>query len=497
MNTDIKEEIISLLSRLGPGKMSPSAYDTAWVARLGDIDPELSGRALEWLCQHQLPDGSWGAEQPFYYHDRVISTLSAMIALASQKNRRSLRRQIEKGLVALEWITERATKGLLADPNGATVGFEMIVPTLVAEAEKLGLIKQQGERILGRIARLRQEKLAKIEDQKINRYVTMAFSAEMAGTDFQELLDVENLQEANGSIGHSPSATAYFACHVRPKDESSLAYLRRFVTKSGWAPNLIPFDVFERSWVLWNLSIADSWDDETDTVMCSIVDLLSSDWKRGQGIGLSAGYSIPDGDDTALVFEVLSRFGYHPGVEALFLFEGEKHFRTYHLEADSSNSVNIHMLGAFRQANFQLESGPVQKTMAYLVNSMVEGAYWFDKWHLSPYYPTAHAVVACAGYANSIVVKSIEWILGSQKEDGSWGFQNSTAEETAYCIQALQVWRQNGGQMPKDVVKKALSWLEQNTEPPYPPLWIGKGLYNPEIVVRSAVLSALRMARQG
>jgi halimadienyl-diphosphate synthase len=373
----------------------------------------------------------------------------------------------------------------------------MIVPTLVAEAERLGLIKQQGERILGRIAKLRKEKLEKIENQKINRYVTMAFSAEMAGADFQELLDIENLQEANGSVGHSPSASAYFACHVRPRDDLSLAYLRKVVTRSGGVPDLVPFDVFEKSWVLWNLIIAGPWDDKTNAVMCSIADSLISAWKPRRGIGLSIGYSIPDGDDTALVFEVLSRFGYYPDIEALSTFEGEHHFRTYHLEANSSISVNVHMLSAFRQADFQLETGPVQKTLAYLVNSMVEGAYLFDKWHLSPYYPTAHAVIACAGYANSIVAGSVEWILESQKEDGSWGFYDSTAEETAYCIQALRAWIQNGGQVQKDVLKKALFWLEQNIEHPYPPLWIGKSLYTPEIVVQSAVLSALRLAREG
>jgi halimadienyl-diphosphate synthase len=71
----------SLLSNLGPGKMSSLAYDTAWVARLDDIDSELSNRALNWIVDNQLSDGSWGVEKPFYYHDRVISTLAAMIVL--------------------------------------------------------------------------------------------------------------------------------------------------------------------------------------------------------------------------------------------------------------------------------------------------------------------------------------------------------------------------------------------------------------------------------
>ena len=35
---NINEEIQKLLKETGPGKMSSTAYDTAWVARLGEID---------------------------------------------------------------------------------------------------------------------------------------------------------------------------------------------------------------------------------------------------------------------------------------------------------------------------------------------------------------------------------------------------------------------------------------------------------------------------
>jgi hypothetical protein len=39
-------------------------------------------------------------------------------------------------------------------------------------------------------------------------------------------------------------------------------------------------------------------------------------------------------------------------------------------------------------------------------------------------------------------------------------------------------------------------WLEEHADPPYPPLWIGKCLYNPRLVIRSAVISALTLAHQ-
>ena len=214
--------ISKLIDEIGPGHMGSTAYDTAWAARLGEIDWNLSSHALSWLSENQLPDGSWGAPAPMYYHDRVLCTLAAMIALSYQGRRIRDRARIEKGKLALERIVGGATQGLQSDPNGATVGFEMIAPTLATEAEKLGIIKHQGDRILGRLSKLRAKKLSYLHDNMISRNVTMAFSAEMVGLDGKNMLDIKNLQESNGSVGVSPSATAYFTTYVKQGDEASL-----------------------------------------------------------------------------------------------------------------------------------------------------------------------------------------------------------------------------------------------------------------------------------
>ena len=164
----MKEQIHQVIKEMGPGTISTTAYDTAWVARLGEIDWELSSQALNWLCENQLSDGSWGASNVFYYHDRVISTLAAMISLTRRGRRKHDTKQVENGLLALERIISGATRGLMADANGATVGFEMIVPTLVAEAERLGLITQQKDRLLGRLSKMRSQKLSILNGKKIN-----------------------------------------------------------------------------------------------------------------------------------------------------------------------------------------------------------------------------------------------------------------------------------------------------------------------------------------
>src|SRR5882757_8025452 len=75
-------EIDDLVGQAGRGRVSDSAYDVGWLARLGAADTTLSEGALEWLRRFQLPDGTWGAPHLRYHHDRAICTLSAITALA-------------------------------------------------------------------------------------------------------------------------------------------------------------------------------------------------------------------------------------------------------------------------------------------------------------------------------------------------------------------------------------------------------------------------------
>jgi halimadienyl-diphosphate synthase len=470
--------------------MMNTAYDTAWVARLAELDEPIGEQALEWLRAHQLPDGSWGASELRYYHDRLICTLAGMTALARQGRSRD-RTRWERAQLALE----TATKGLGADPAGNTIGFEMIVPTLLAEAEALGLIQRQHNGFLGRLAHYRAAKLAALPDGMINRFVTVAFSAEMAGPDGLQLLDLKNLQEADGSIGHSPSATAYFALHVRRQNPAALQYLRE-VTFNGSAPNVAPFDVFERAWVLWNLALTGPLDDETLALCQPHLDFLQKEWEPGQGVCWASAHEPKDGDDTAVTHEVLTRFGRSVDLEALLHYERDDHFYCFPLEANPSISAHIHILSALRQAGLKVEHPSVTKILQFLYRSQTLKLFWFDKWHASPYYSTAYAIIACAGYVDWLVDDAAYWILETQNPDGSWGYYMPTAEETAYCLQALVFWKRHGGQVPDEVLKRGAAWLADHAEPPYPPLWIGKCLYCPVLVVRSAILSALMLIAQ-
>ena len=493
---DFREKMCQVIKDAGLSKISRSAYDTSWIARLGNLDWNLSSQALNWLAENQLPDGSWGANQPLYYHDRIICTLAAMAALTLQGRRAQDRRQIERGQRALEMLSHGATRGLMADPAGATIAFEFIMPTLLADVETHGLLSHQDDSVLGRLTRQRTAKLARLPQRTVNRYVTMAFCAEMVGPHELLLLDIDNLQETNGSVACSSAATAFFAIHVRP-DPAALAFLNQ-VAVNGAGVNVYPIANFEYAWVLWNVALTECVDQKILALCQPSISALKDAWSPSEGIGAVAGFSVPDGDTTAMTYDALKRFDCEVDMGGLLHYEEETHFRCYGIEANPSISANVHVLGALRQAQYNAEHDSVQKVLRFLKQAQAGHPYWLDKWHASPYYTTSHAIVAATGYVDELVTGAVEWILNTQNEDGSWGFYDNTpsAEETAYCLQALIIWKQYGShdvEIPTDALQRGAAWLKEHMDDPYPWLWIGKSLYCPELVVESAILSALML----
>ena len=487
---DIQQEIYKLLKTIGPGHMMNTAYDTAWVARLSQIGESIGEQALAWLRANQLPDGSWGAREPLYHHDRVICTLAAMTALA-RRGRLSDRERLRRAEIALA----DHIAGLSSDASGETIGFEMIVPTLLHEAKQLGALHQDVSEVIDHLTPERRAKLSVLPQKMISRFVTVAFSAEMAGLDGVNLLDVENLQERDGSVSYSPSATAYFALDVRRKDPAALDYLRR-VAPEGAAPNVAPFDVFEQAWCLWNLSIAGALDDHALALCQPHLDFLEAAWTPDIGVGFVADYAPKDGDDTSLVYDVFSRLGRECDLNTVLHYEGPYHFRGFDFESTPPLSANVHILGALRQAGCTVQHPAVMKILRFLQATQVHGAFWFDKWHSSPYYVTSHIIMVCVSYHSSLVESSVEWLLSTQRHNGSWGFYMPTAEETAYCLQALALWKLSGGNIPVTVLERGAAWLEAHIDEPYPPLWLGKCLYSPKLVIRSAILSALMLMKR-
>jgi halimadienyl-diphosphate synthase len=127
---------------------------------------------------------------------------------------------------------------------------------------------------------------------------------------------------------------------------------------------------------------------------------------------------------------------------------------------------------------------------------------WLDKWHASAFYATACCALALAEFeparARPALARAVEWVLGTQRADGSWGRWRGTVEETAYAVQILA---RAGGRDRASAVAAAvargcafLAGPDAPADPAsHPGLWHAKDLYAPVGVVRAARLAAVNL----
>jgi halimadienyl-diphosphate synthase len=486
--TDLATATRQILRGMRDGAMSESAYDTALVSALrSPRDPaQLAFPAsLGWLRQFQHDDGSWGGRIPTA-HDRLVSTLAALVRLADLREDWAVLAVRQ----AIAWVWHHAGDWL-DDPH-ETIAFELLVPRLLDEAQQLGLPLPFDA--FAPVMALRDDKLRRLPPEGFYaQATTIVHSLEFLGREL-DWSQVRRLQGANGAYGNSPSATAYVVGGGR--DAEAEAFLRRVVSVSlnGGACTVYPFEIFEKNWVLYNL-----W--PTTLRLAGLRPHLEylQDSLQPAGVGLSREGLVPDADDTVVALLVLWRHGYIIDPAAVLAFEGEGCFRSFPFERTTSTTVNAHVLEALRdwQAGGVGRYAPqITKILAYLRDERRGGAYWFDKWHVSPYYATAQVVLGACGLADELVAGTGRWLLETQRPDGSWGWYTGTAEETAYALQSLLTLAPEAEGLIGPALARGAAYLSARFhDTDYPELWVGKGLYTPYAIVRSAIIGALQRYR--
>jgi halimadienyl-diphosphate synthase len=484
---DYKNEARELVNNLRQ-RMGSSPYDIAWMARLRTPDgaprwPDL----IDWLLDNQHDDGSWGGEI-VYYHERILCTLAALIALRQN----GFTRHAQHSIKLAEQYIWRHLHLLSRDPF-ELVGFELLLPTLLLEALEAGLDVPTHTCGYGEI---QTAKLRLIPPNLLySPHVSTIHSLEFLGY----AVDHSRLRQAlgvNGSLGNSPAATAYYLLH-HPAHEGALDYLENMRQQCGHVIYLYPFRIFELVWTLKNLMFSGMPLAEF-TSPAVWADLQSN--LGPTGIGLDATFGIADGDITSVTAQLLIAGGYEFDPQVLARFEDQKThiFRTYDYERNPSVGTNVHALEALHLLPEYPNRREVQEQIVLmLLDKRVYELYWLDKWHTSPYYATTHAIVALLAeghYLEHACQTSIDWLLHTQNDDGSWGyFQMGTVEETAYALTALLHYNRHHA-VNQDVLHRGVDYLARQHDgpgPQYPELWIGKDLYVPYDVVRAAVLSAL------
>jgi halimadienyl-diphosphate synthase len=471
-----------------PNAISASAYDMAWLAW-------LMPSARDWLCDAQHPDGSWGAELE-YFHDRVVSTLSAINALAASSTNNHDLQRIELGIRYLE----KAALALPHEPT-ETVGFELLAPALLHMGQQLGLKLDQVARALEPYRIVQQQKLALIPPAMLyNPQCTAPHSLEFIGFDGLDRAAINALRFANGSIHDSPASTAF--CEVAgagsPKGRDYLSSVLE--QHQGAAPNVSPFEVYEINWALLHLYLAEDLTQFREVAQ-PLLDKVKAIWGP-EGLGITKEFP-PDLDNTAAAYTLLSSFGDTPDLAAFEVYEEPDHFHCYRFERNISLDVHTHLVLALRQApDFPRRDDMLLKAINIL-ERYLQGLFITDKWHISPYYSTGHAVIALHGLiADHLIEKQINWLCHSQRANGSWTFypscQAAAIEETAHALLALLVVQKRTGSIPHDTIKRGIDYLRKHyhRHTDLPALWVEKTIYHPMHITRSIFLATFALYEQ-
>ncbi len=484
LNSAVDELLSEDLSQLA----QVTDYDTCWAARLTEEDGSLAyPHLLEALTERQRPDGSWGGQIP-YVHDRLLSTL-AVVLLLKRFGRR--RHDQEQRLAGERYIWQHASR--LHHDAHRTIGFEMILPSLLAEGRELGLDLPYVPLRHHEDERAKKLKLLPMQHLFDTR-TTALFSLEaFAGN--KDLGGATSLLFEDGSVATSPSATAFLLSQVpdwRSRYPESTVYLEDLLRHHDCGlPAVAPCDIFMRAWTLYYLQYSNLLTGCTDLAK-SHYEYLREHW-RPEGVGW-ASVGIPDSDDTAITLLALQRAGYEVDGTCLLTYERDRHFAVLRHELNPSISTNLHILEALETLPERERSRVRDKILGYILRARQYGTFWSDKWHSSVYYPTSIALMVLPSHIPDAMDATLRWILSTQHDNGAWGQYMPTKEETALTLLALLNYHRTVRSFAREPLRRAAEYLiatENPSEDNYPELWVSKAAYAPVFVIRSTILAAL------
>ncbi|WP_158888231.1 prenyltransferase/squalene oxidase repeat-containing protein [Amycolatopsis anabasis] len=511
----LAERLLSEMAGDPYGRFSSSVYETA---RLVTLAPSLSGQdeRVRFLVGRQHQDGGWGGPGSY----GLAPTLSATEALLSFLRESPVHGDRRPPLHAKAVrAADRGLRVLFSRLNGVgrsslpdTVAVEIIVPGLVAdinahldrlEREPLpGLDAWRGGRRLTPPVDTNAELLARLRNAVRAGHALpskLLHSLEVIGPAARGAPFIE---PAAGGVGCSPAATATWLGDAAIRaNHPSVRYLEAVQGPGGGAvPVAAPLGLFERAWVLATLAGAGFRLVARDPLVRSVHAAFGETGTAG-GPGLP-----PDADDTSTALYALALLGSPRSPESLWNYHAGAHFSCFPDERTPSTSANAHVLQALGACLTPDLPGSaryldaVGRLTGWLCDRQETDGCWWDKWHASPYYATACCAVALADFggpaARAAVRRAVEWVLLSQRTDGSWGRWDGTYEETAYAVRVLlQTPPCHRREAVTRAAARGAEFLLRSADAEHPPLWHDKDLYTPTRIVRAEGLAALHLAR--
>ncbi|XP_020523152.1 bifunctional abietadiene synthase, chloroplastic [Amborella trichopoda] len=363
---------------MNDGETSPSAYDTAWVARIqatnGTHQPHFP-QTLEWILENQLEDGSWGEPTFFLLYDRLVCTLACVLTLTIWN---SAGPQLSKGLDFLR----RRTKDMEHEPTGLrTCGFEIAFQAMLDEARDLGLDLPYDLPFLKEISQLREKKIKRIPIEVMHSVQTTLLYSLEALQDVVQWENILKLQSRDGSFLSSPSATA--VVYMKTGNKKCLDFLTFIVRRFGdHAPAQYPIDLLERIWAIDTIQRL-GIDHHFRKEISATLDYVYKNSGK-EGVSWGRDNPIPDIDDTCMAFRLLRMHGYPISPDVLEHFKDDDgRFICFRGETHTGIS-DMFNLYRFSQMSFPREQ-ILKEAKAFSKNHLkgcLENNKVEDKWSL-------------------------------------------------------------------------------------------------------------------
>jgi len=488
-------DLRSLIANLGKdgGQMSASVYDTAQVLRFAPPNTGVEP-ALEWLKSQQQMDGGWGnLAAP---HSRHVPTLATIVTLQTFAPDYNTKLIIQEGM---DFLIQNSYQWQPPLTEDLPVSIELIFPRLLSEARGLGLLIPT-EPYQALIA-LGKKKLQIITSMQPKAGTAPVFSWEAWGTEPETAVI-----DKTGSVGHNPSATAYWL-KLSEGHEDLEAERRRaceFLTKAssstglnipGVVPTAWPIDRFEQVFVLHSLQMAGllNYEPLRDVIEEQIDSLANG--LQNTGLGFSDFFEA-DGDDSLAAAAILIENGYDVDPHIIERYKKNDHFLAYPYELQPSGSVTargLHVLNLWNDHS-------MVSAESFLIDRQTKEGYWpGDKWNTSWYYTTYLSTFALSisktNRVNGELIHAANTVVKSQNPDGGWSSIGlSNIPETAYAMLMLQLFEE---EKYKTAVRTAYRWMLEN----YSPFatvdvncWLNKQDYRPNRIDRGFELAAMLSA---
>ncbi|KAI6334962.1 hypothetical protein MCOR30_003984 [Pyricularia oryzae] len=534
---------------LDAGSITPSVYDTAWLALVKKQNAKgeqqwLFSECFQYILETQLADGGW---QSCSQVDGILNTAASLLALRRHASEplqiagmqaEDVHARVERATVALQVLLSAWEVAQTVEEN-THVGYDLIVPTLLRLLNDEGIAFE----FQGRAALTEMHKAKTSAFNPENLYGKTETTAIHYLEAFLGQIDYSKVahHKVHGAFMDSPSSTAAYLIGLPDAawDDEAEGYLVNVLTRAGGksVPSAYPSINFEALWVLSALTQAEFSAEQLGSSATDVAQVLGRAFEAGSdavGFGtprlaliektrmlIKHGPPVPsimlEAEETAKLLISVNKLGITKSAAKLV----QDYETGSHMDDSFSAKCNF-LLALLHQPNAAEYFDQIAQVL-----EVVCTFWWKSNWPMqdkrnsSPYYPSMLVVQALVNLLELVEANRLPESLVSdttistkislaifhastrtidaQENGGSW---NQSVEETAYAVILISAAARVTmfdpiRQRLVDAVRAGEKWLQQNQHGASPlgeHLWIGKVTYGSSAVTRAFRLAALKSA---